>query len=188
MFKEGIYSKPATGTGAGTRKDLNWDTAYGWGNHASAGYFLASNYTNVFKSGAEIAGSQDLNNYRTTGYYSQDSNADATSGSNYPVLAAGILEVISGDQGNGLQTEQRYSQYNTNDKYVRHYYNGNWTAWAQQWNSSSDGSGSGLDADLLDGQHGSYYAPASHNHSGVYNNYTHPAYTARSLNTSALKY
>ena len=38
MYGEGIYSKPATGTGAGTRKDANWDTAYGWGNHASAGY------------------------------------------------------------------------------------------------------------------------------------------------------
>ena len=32
------------------------------------------------------------------------------------------------------------------------------------WTSSNDGSGSGLDADLLDGQHGSYYAPASHVH------------------------
>jgi hypothetical protein len=29
------------------------------------------------------------------------------------------------------------------------------------WHSGNDGSGSGLDADLLDGQHGSYYAPAS---------------------------
>ena len=29
------------------------------------------------------------------------------------------------------------------------------------WTSSNDGSGSGLDADLLDGQQGSYYAPAS---------------------------
>ena len=28
MYKEGIYSKPSTGTGAGTRKDANWDTAY----------------------------------------------------------------------------------------------------------------------------------------------------------------
>jgi hypothetical protein len=28
MYKEGIYSKPATGTGAGTRKDANWDSAY----------------------------------------------------------------------------------------------------------------------------------------------------------------
>ena len=42
MFNEGIYSKPATGTGAGTRKDANWDTAYGWGNHATAGYVSTS--------------------------------------------------------------------------------------------------------------------------------------------------
>ena len=125
------------------------------------GSYYLNTSTKLFKSGAEIAGSQDLNTYRITGYYSQDANADATSGSNYPVIAAGILEVITGDQGNGLQTEQRYSQYNTNNKYVRHYYNGTWTAWAEQWNSSSDGSGSGLDADLLDGQHGSYYAPAT---------------------------
>ena len=161
-----ISSGVMTATGGNS---TNWNTAYGWGNHASAGYFLASDYTNVFKSGAEIAGSQDLNNYRTTGYYAQDSNSDATSGSNYPVNAAGILEVISGDQGNGVQTEQRYSRYNTNNKYVRHYYNGTWTAWAEQWNSSSDGSGSGLDADLLDGQQGSYYYAAS-NPSGYTNN------------------
>ena len=29
------------------------------------------------------------------------------------------------------------------------------------WNAGNDGAGSGLDADLLDGQHGSYYAPAT---------------------------
>ena len=28
MYKEGIYIKPSSGTGAGTRKDANWDTAY----------------------------------------------------------------------------------------------------------------------------------------------------------------
>ena len=33
--------------------------------------------------------------------------------------------------------------------------------WREVWTSTSDGSGSGLDADLLDGQHGSYYYPAS---------------------------
>ena len=42
MYGEGIYSKPATGTGAGTRKDANWDTAYSWGNHADAGYATSS--------------------------------------------------------------------------------------------------------------------------------------------------
>lgn len=37
--------------------------------------------------------------------------------------------------------------------------------WNKYWHTNNDGSGSGLDADLLDGQHGSYYAPASHVHS-----------------------
>jgi hypothetical protein len=32
------------------------------------------------------------------------------------------------------------------------------------WTSGNDGSGSGLDADLLDGQHGSYYATSGHTH------------------------
>ena len=41
MYAEGIYSKPSSGTAAGTRKDANWDTAYGWGNHASAGYLTS---------------------------------------------------------------------------------------------------------------------------------------------------
>jgi hypothetical protein len=36
-----------------------------------------------------------------------------------------------------------------------------WSSWYTQWHSGNDGSGTGLDADLLDGQHGSYYAPAS---------------------------
>lgn len=42
MYNEGIYSKPTSGTGAGTRKDSNWDTAYSWGDHADAGYGSSS--------------------------------------------------------------------------------------------------------------------------------------------------
>ena len=34
MYGAGIYSKPASGTGAGTRKDANWDTAYTTANAA----------------------------------------------------------------------------------------------------------------------------------------------------------
>jgi len=34
---------------------------------------------------------------------------------------------------------------------------GSFTAWKEIWNSGSDGTGSGLDADLLDGQSGAYY-------------------------------
>jgi len=39
--------------------------------------------------------------------------------------------------------------------------NGTWQAHRFMWDNLNDGSGSGLDADLLDGQHGSYYAPLS---------------------------
>jgi len=36
-------------------------------------------------------------------------------------------------------------------------YTGTWGSWYKIWNSGNDGANSGLDADLLDGQHGSYY-------------------------------
>ena len=55
MYGEGIYSKPATGTGAGTRKDANWDTAYGWGDHASAGY-VTTNTTYSAGTGVTLTG------------------------------------------------------------------------------------------------------------------------------------
>jgi len=38
-------------------------------------------------------------------------------------------------------------------------YNDTYIRGSKIWNALNDGSGSGLDADLLDGQHGSYYAP-----------------------------
>jgi len=39
------------------------------------------------------------------------------------------------------------------------YNNAGWTGWKTIWDNTNDGAGSGLDADLLDGQQGSYYAP-----------------------------
>ena len=54
------------------------------------------------------------------------------------------------------------------DLYTQSIYNNTANGWRKIWSAGNDGAGSGLDADLLDGQHGSYYAPASHNHSGVY--------------------
>ena len=50
---------------------------------------------------------------------------------------------------------------NTNLMYVRGIWGGGFGSWQKMWNAGNDGSGSGLDADLLDGQQGSYYAPAS---------------------------
>jgi hypothetical protein len=61
--------------------------------------------------------------------------------------------------------------YSGTDMFLRTRYSGSWTGWSKFWNSGNDGSGSGLDADLLDGQHGSYYYPAS-NPNGYTNDQT----------------
>lgn len=37
------------------------------------------------------------------------------------------------------------------------YNNAGWTGWRTLWDDNNDGAGSGMDADLLDGQNGSYY-------------------------------
>jgi hypothetical protein len=108
--------------------------------------------------GADIPSGADLNSYTSDGYYHQNTNTGAATGSNYPEAAAGMLEVTS----DGSMVYQRYTVYNSaHTVYVRTYYNGTWYSWATQWDSLNDGSGSGLDADLLDGQHGSYYLAAN---------------------------
>ena len=40
--------------------------------------------------------------------------------------------------------------------------------WYKLWNAGNDGSGSGLDADLLDGNHASAFATSGHNHNSSY--------------------
>lgn len=47
------------------------------------------------------------------------------------------------------------------DIYTQTIMNGNRQGWKKHWNDGNHGSGSGLDADLLDGQQGSYYQAAS---------------------------
>ena len=75
MYKEGIYSKPSTGTGAGTRKDANWDTAYGWGDHASGGYAASSHTHNYAASNHthNYAASNHTHNYAASSH-SHDSD------------------------------------------------------------------------------------------------------------------
>lgn len=66
MYNEGIYSKPASGTGAGTRKDANWDTAY---THSQAAH--APEEATVNSSDATLL---DRGNHTGTQTYSTISN------------------------------------------------------------------------------------------------------------------
>jgi hypothetical protein len=50
------------------------------------------------------------------------------------------------------------------------------------WTAANDGSGSGLDADLLDGQHSTAFAAANHNHDALY--YTQSQSDARFVNVT----
>lgn len=79
----------------------------------------------------EIPSGANLNGYTTTGLYHQSENADASSGSNYPVPYAGMLEVTKPPSGGMIY--QKYSvYYDFESIYVRSYYgwpSGQWSPW-----------------------------------------------------------
>ena len=168
-----------------------WNAAYGWGNHASAGYYAASNpsgYTND-QTAAEIltaiktvdgAGSgldadsvdgvpaahiiyadntsgswsshSNWNTISKSGFYTHSNASNRWSTNNYSSLIHHRLYTSN----NNYATQLGFDTYN-NNLYTRTNNNGTWTSWDKIWHAGVDGSGSGLDADLLDGQHGSYY-------------------------------
>lgn len=104
----------------------------------------------------------DFNNYTSTGIFIV-SNWSGSSIANGPTgsYAWGMLEVKQFSGTSGTYVNQQYWPHNADGVWTRTKWNGTWTGWREIFSSSSDGSGSGLDADLLDGQHGSYYAAAS---------------------------
>jgi hypothetical protein len=76
----------------------------------------------------DIPGGADLNTYRTTGFYDQDNNGNAASGTNYPVAYAGLLEVFT--NATAAMTYQRYTVYEDHmTAWYRTYYNGQWSSW-----------------------------------------------------------
>ena len=187
----------------GTRKDLNWDTAYGWGNHADAGYLTSlpshnhdDRYYTETETNSLLAGKTELDHVRslgttaftgtatTAGFISEiesdgafdsytsffkhswsyagndnladagrftetagasfitwtDNSSDSTRG-NITVLA--IAPNTGGSAGGVFVYNDQGSGYAP--------------GWREIWTSTSDGSGSGLDADKLDGLHASSF-------------------------------
>ena len=181
-----------TGTVVATGgNSTNWNTAYGWGDHATAGYYPASNpngYTND-QTAAEIltaiktvdGSGSGLDADTVDGLHASDivessngisGNLDteydaqmfgwssSTTGKPASSYGQGISIVSSGKTHNNSNNWITQLGFGTTDNtsYFRTKVNsGGWSSWRTIWNSSNDGSGSGLDADLLDGQHGSYY-------------------------------
>lgn len=75
-----------------------------------------------------IGASANLNTYVTTGNFYQNSNANAASGTNYPIPDAGLLEVYSYPNF----THQRFTGYGgTGRAFTRAMYNSAWSAWTE---------------------------------------------------------
>lgn len=87
--------------------------------------------------GKEILNAADLNSLVDSGMFTQTSNAEAASGTNYPVPLAGLLEVFR-DPGSINLTPgmvwQRYTPYGdgAGTTYIRSYYSGLWWPWKAQ--------------------------------------------------------
>jgi hypothetical protein len=139
--------------------------------------------TDVVKMNGEIGGSVNLNSYQTTGYYKQSTNADAQTGTNYPNAVAGILLVINA--GNIIY--QQYQEYDGTDLHFRSSYNGSWFSWKKVIHTSNDGSGSGLDADLLDGQSSAYYRNPANLTGGIVPDAVLPSLITADITGSAVK-
>ena len=84
------------------------------------------------KRATEIPGDADLNTYQTAGFYYQDSDADASNGSNYPIAAAGSLTVLK-----AAGVTQEYRVYSQSLTYRRGYYNGAWSAWQKVYDAGN---------------------------------------------------
>lgn len=121
-LKANIASPTFTGTPAAPTPAFNNDST----QIPTTGWVL----DNSLPFRGELAGGVDLNTLTENGVYTQQTNADATSGVNYPVLYAGLLEVV----GTVSMIWQRYTVYITTqpDVYVRTWYSGSggvWGAW-----------------------------------------------------------
>jgi len=199
------FATVTTGTWNGTAiadayisSSSNWNTAYGWGNHASQGYVQSLtdllitatatelNYVDGVTSNIQTqlngklstsgtaANSQLLDSIDSTGFTRKGSTGLNTASSITTFDCENTLPTATGGQS-GLQVYQNdsgadafmtfhvsgdYAVYfgldgGTNDLAV-----GGWSMGANSykiWHQGNDGSGSTLDADLLDGVQGSSF-------------------------------
>ena len=168
----------------------NWDTAYGWGDHASANYLAASSYTasdvlTKIKTvdGAASGLDADLLDGQHGSYYYSPANApdptltlngDVSGSATFTNLGNATLTATVANNSHshvpsnitGLIEGTTFSGTypllfgidDTTGRIFEHYnitFNGTTNALTinggTAWHSGNDGSGSGLDADLIDG-------------------------------------
>ncbi|WMC09496.1 pyocin knob domain-containing protein [Oceanimonas pelagia] len=120
---------------------------------STSGSFHSKNLT--FDKATVLANGTDLNTLTTSGFYNGHSLINAPNGdTNWWYL------FVLCHTYNTSYCLQRAWDLNTQDKviYERRRVSGVWGEWYKSWTSGNDGSGSGLDADMVDGLQGSQLA------------------------------
>jgi hypothetical protein len=93
----------------------------------------------------------DITTRVDSGFYEHDT---ATTGEGWPLTSntwAHLLACTHSNDANYYSMQISASFYNNSDLFYRSTNGSGTTAWTRIWNATNDGSGSGLDADLLDG-------------------------------------
>ncbi|MNK21304.1 hypothetical protein D3C87_395580 [compost metagenome] len=81
--------------------------------------------------GSNIPANANLDTYQTTGIYTQITNANAASGTNYPTPLAGKLEVVNTLDGSGFTYQTYHTYAQNNDIYVRTRNGAVWYSWVK---------------------------------------------------------
>jgi hypothetical protein len=143
-------------------------------------YYLQTNSTSNFYAlniqGNAVVHAGNIGSQTVSNSNHLNSTRDTPSGKlqYWDAPGLGIDEAPSGDWHNTIRMGHgsplsyysntlaiRMTGSGVGDIYTQTIMNGNRQGWKKHWNDGNHGSGSGLDADLLDGQQGSYYQPAS---------------------------
>lgn len=102
---------------------------------------------------AEAQSKDDITTRTPSGFWQTNS---ATTGEGWPQTTNTWYHLLSSthsNTGNYYAMQFAGNFYNSNDIYYRSTNGSGTTPWNKMWHSGNDGSGSGLDADLLDGKH-----------------------------------
>jgi len=161
-----LAGKQAAGSYATAAQGTNADTAYGWGNHASAGYITSTSSVSggsAYLTGGDSAFygllyaslSGDLNTYNSPGLYS----AEYIGSTNRPFGQGGHFIQISDAGGTDVKTQWYYGSAGADIAMRLMWGNGEWKAWRTLVHDGNIGSQSvnyatsAGNADTVDGWH-----------------------------------
>jgi hypothetical protein len=120
-----------------TDNSSNWDTAFGWGNHASAGYLTSFDITTQTDTKYLRSNAADTAANRIT--FTDGISLEPNDGIRFGGTADVHLRALTQNANSAIDLSSGSLSIGGLGNTV--------------WHAGNDGSGSGLDADLLDGDH-----------------------------------